>query len=395
MQREGVGAGLDRVAVPRLVATGVGYAEWCPAMENVLMRVGVMARDYKEALIGVDWPTLVAAVERWASEAEAASIAYAIGGGKATSSMTAGATASSVAEEKEARRGATESVARTKKAFTMLYDAMPGDLRRLVAHVAQGDARTLWTWLKARFQSTEQDNIGDLWDTFTSLSQTAEETFDEYKARVDAVYELLGHANDKPSAGLYAHRVLWKLSGRYTQAVLALKAGGTLKDATKIDWKDVTSFINNHERSERRLLGNDDTNGASADERAMTLGATTRMARRNNGSTTTETRHCYNCDEKGHLSRDCSKPRRPRRDDIDDGRDDGGPDVHDGDRGRDDADRDSSSRDTYGRTRNNGRSNDARANDRNDRRSTTGRAMAATTAATSRYWSIDEEEAFC
>ena len=381
---EGV-VGRIAVAVPQLAATGVGYAAWCPAMENALMRAGVTARDYKENLAdGCDWTTLVAAVERWATDDEATSIAYALGRGKPASSSSS--STESTAAQKEARRGATDSVGRTKKAYTMLYDALPGELRRLVAHVAQGDARTLWTWLKTRFQSTEQDNIGDLWDKFTSLSQTSEETFDEYKARVDEVYALLGHASDKPSAGLYAHRLLWKLSARYTPAVLALKASGKLKDATKIDWNDVTSFINNHERSEHRLLGNDD-----ADERAMA--ATTRQARRN-GNATTETRHCFNCNERGHLSRDCNKPPRRRgghNDDNDvgdnrDGDDSGGVGSNNsGDNGS------NGGNDTYGRTRQSGVNNgdtrySGRSNTsgytRNDGRHT-GRVMMATTRTTS------------
>ena len=194
----GASLGLVHAQVPRLVPGG--YAAWRPVMENVLMRAGVAPRDYKEE--NADWAALVAAVDCWTTADEEASIAYALGRASASSSSTAGPTAA----EKEARRGATEAVARAKRAYALLYQALSDELRRLVANVAQGDAFGLWSWLEKRFQSTEQDNVGDLWDAFTQLSQESDESFDQYKARVDHVFGLLAHAKDKPSAGLYAHR---------------------------------------------------------------------------------------------------------------------------------------------------------------------------------------------
>ena len=44
--------------------------------------------------------------------------------------------------------------------------------------------------------------------------------------------------------------LLDRLQPRYKQAVLALKAGGQLKDAEKIAWETVAALINQHERSE-------------------------------------------------------------------------------------------------------------------------------------------------
>jgi hypothetical protein len=304
----GASLGVVQAAVPRLVPGG--YAAWRPPMENVLMRAGIAARDYKVA--SADWAALVEAVDRWTTEDENASIAYALGRAKASSSSAAGPTTA----EKEARRGATEAVARAKKAYALLYQALPDELRRLVAHVPQGDACGLWGWLEKRFQSTEQDNVGDLWDAFTQLTQGSDESFDEYKARVDHVYGLLAHAKDKPSAGLYAHRLLWKLSARYSPAVLALKASGKLKEADKINWDEVVSFVNHHERSEQRLNGDD-----VADGRAMS--ATTRSGSRGGGHGGWETRDCFNCGEKGHLARNCKKPRRARQKEEDDDDDHG------------------------------------------------------------------------
>ena len=304
---DGSVGGATSVTVPRLVAGR--YAEWRPAMENVLMRAGVAQRDYTEE--NSDWPALVTAVEQWTRADEDASIAYALGRGSASSSSKAGPTAA----EKEARRGATEAVARTKKAYALLYQALSDELRRLVAQVPQGYAYGIWSWLEKRFQSTEQDHIGDLWDEFTKLAQEEDESFDVYKSRVDRVYGLLAHAKDKPSPGLYAHRLLWKLCPRYNPAVLALKASGKLKDASTIDWNEIVAFVNNHERSEHRLALND----SEIEQRTF---AATRGVRWNDGGDRTKNTQrsdtltgieCFNCGEGGHMARNCRKPRKASR----------------------------------------------------------------------------------
>lgn len=290
----GASLGLVQAQVPRLVPSG--YAAWRPVMENVLMRAGVAPRDYKEQ--NADWAALVAAVDRWTTADEEASIAYALGRVSVSSSSTAGPTAA----EKEARRGAAEAVARARRAYALLYQALSDELRRLVANVALGDAYGLWSWLEKRFQSTEQDNVGDLWDAFTQLSQESDESFDQYKARVDHVYGLLAHAKDKPSAGLYAHRLLWKLSVRYNPAVLALKASGKLKEAEKINWDEIVAFVNNHERSEQRLNGDDTMDG-----HAIMATVTMRSGQRGGAA---ETRNCFNCGKTGHLARNCKEGHR-------------------------------------------------------------------------------------
>jgi hypothetical protein len=290
-----------QVTVPRLTASG--YAAWRPQMENALLRAGIAERDYKEK--NDDWPALVAAVDTWVRADERASIEFALGrmsAGAAKGSSAAGPTAA----EKEARRGVVEMVARTKKAYALLFHALSDELRRLVASVPQGCAYGLWSWLEKRFQSTEQDNVGDLWDQFTKMEQSEEESFDEYKARVDHVHGLLAHAKDKPSPGLYTHRLLWKLLPQYTPAVLALKASGKLKEPEKIVWDEIASFINNHERSQQRLSERDD-HGLS---HAMALTSTRRYGPGKKGGNFA----CFNCGENGHLSRQCSKPRRARRD---------------------------------------------------------------------------------
>ena len=291
------------------------------------MRAGVAVHDYKEETPNL--AALIVAVELWTMTDKKAGFAYALGQGSgqaaaaASASMSASSspapqkeskeskkalTAESAqaavvmsAAESELRRSATDGVNRMKKAYTMIHSALRDELRRLVNHIPQGDAYGLWMWLEKKFQNTESDNVGRLWDEFTSLSQQEDESFDDYKSRVDHLFGLLEHAKDKPSQGQYAHRLLWKLAPRFNAAVLALKVGGQLKDAANINWAEIVETINSYERGQTQL----DNEQSGSETVNMMKSATYRRDDRKNDT-------CYNCDRKGHHARDCPKPRRAR-----------------------------------------------------------------------------------
>ena len=108
-------------------------------------------------------------------------------------------------------------------------------------------------------------------------------------------------------ARLQSQLATWKLSARYNPAVLALKASGKLKDAGKMDWDEIVAFVNNHERSEQRLNGDDTLDGRAM---ATTMRGRRRGAHRDGAA---ETRDCFNCGETGHLARNCKKARRARQ----------------------------------------------------------------------------------
>jgi hypothetical protein len=176
-------------------------------------------------------------------------------------------------------------VNRSRRAFVHLFSALPADLRPQVASVPQGYAFGLWDFLEKKFRNTETDNLVDLWMGFTALEQKTGETFSAYKARVDHIRMLLKHAKEPMSESLYCGLLLWKLQPEYGSAVLAARAGGQLKDAKLVNWEEMVAFMNNQERSLRRLEGGNGEEGegeegsaassqkAAPSEKSMSAGA--------------------------------------------------------------------------------------------------------------------------
>jgi hypothetical protein len=105
--------------------------------------------------------------------------------------------------------------------------------------------------------------VGALLEDWVSLRQEEDESFDAYRARINQLFTLLDHTKEKPSQRMYSLMLLDRLQPRYKQAVLALKAGGQLKEADKIEWDTVAAFVNTHEREELRYSCEGSVNSAA------------------------------------------------------------------------------------------------------------------------------------
>jgi hypothetical protein len=299
------GAGSLALSAPRL-RSGAEYSAWAPSMDVFLQRAGAES-IHKKASTRESWVTTSARVALWADEEMARAMQLALDDGAGSSSDTAVAQTSD--EVKAARRVVSQMVERSRKVFGHIFAALPEELRaQTESAVPQGWAAGLWRWLEEKFQSTEEDRVGELLAQWIALRQADGESFDAYAARVDKLKMLLEAAKEKQSERMYGYMLLDRLQSQYKPAVLALKASGSIKDATaSAAWEKVKAFINTHERDEQRLDG-----ASGSDSKVMVAREKDKFHR---GAPPLADVQCFNCKKFGHYRSACGEPRRPRQGD--------------------------------------------------------------------------------
>ena len=285
-------------AAPRL-SSGVDYSTWAPLFINWCRRHGIdsaIARETK------DWTVLCQREQQWEIDAEEASIAAVLTPSSSSSSSTTKATAISP-DVLSAQTAVRQLLARSKRAYGALFEAIPDELRTQVV-TEEGYAFGLWKWLEKKFQSTEADNVGNLWSKWTDMRMESDETYDAYRARVCKLHALLAAAKEAITPSFFLYIMLDRLQPSYSQVVLALKTSSKLVDPAKVNWDEVATLISAHERSEHR----------GGEEKSMS--ATRPRPRhdhnrsRDSTSSTTNPRwnpQCYNCKQFGHIAINCQQ----------------------------------------------------------------------------------------
>ncbi len=264
--------------LPRL--TVVSYAKWKPEAENCFKRAGMKGTDYKKEITAyADMKKYVEQLDE-RDAAAATAFMYAKLSGAATASSSSSTSASSSitgttstggtsstsgtsttggtqpavdTQEQQHNKQIRGMMERSNRAYAVLYECLADDIRLLVNNnklIVEGYGYSLWHWLETKYQSTEGDSIGKLWGDFTSVKQLDGESFEEYKARVDAIVQLLSAAEESPTPALYATILLDRLVARYNQIKMTVDSTSELgKNRKKIDWSVVTKFIQQQERN--------------------------------------------------------------------------------------------------------------------------------------------------
>jgi hypothetical protein len=205
-----MGAGSQALSAPRL-RSGAEYSAWAPSMDVFLQRAGAES-IHKKASTRESWVTASSKVALWADEEMARALQLALNDGAGSSSGNSSGSSSSTAvapqsdEVKAARRVVSQMVERSRKVFGHIFAALPEELRAQVeSAVPQGWAAGLWRWLEEKFQSTEEDRVGELLAQWIALRQSDGESFDAYAARVDKLKMLLESAKEKQSERMYGY----------------------------------------------------------------------------------------------------------------------------------------------------------------------------------------------
>ena len=321
-------AAATALQAPRL-RSAAHYAAWRPDMEVWLERNGAHG-VHTRPLTAKKWMKHSGDVR---SQKDATiDAAMALLDGDDSSSAAAGS--AEVKRENGSAPAASEAVLQARKVvaamvdcsqkiYGAIYSALPDEIKQQVASVPRGFAYGLWMWLENKYQSTERDHVGELLSQWIQLSQDEDETYDAYRARVDKLGTLLEQAKEKPSAAMYSLIMLDKLQPRHKPAVLALKAGGQLKDLDKVDWDVVATFMNTHEREEIRQSGSDRDGHANAVWANLARGKPMKPSgniprdsdaaapsKFTKGQRPLSEVQCYKCQGYGHVQRYCTEERK-------------------------------------------------------------------------------------
>jgi hypothetical protein len=282
-------------------------------MQSFLMRQGIEERDYAREI--PRWIELAKALTKSDEEAEQAAFEAVLGlsaSKSVGSSIKEDPMAPARPKKDDATKIAEQAIARSRKAYGYLYAALPSDLRPLIADVPQGYAYGIWSYLDSKFRNTEQDSVLALWRQFATMTQTEDESYDEYKARVDSMKELLTNAKQKVEPALYASLLLWNLTAKYSTVVLSLKTSEKLKNIENIDWSSIRAVITDYERSHNGLGQTDASSERGMAARGVNqsragVGYSQAKGKRGNKSDRSANASvvCYRCGKDNHRIADC------------------------------------------------------------------------------------------
>jgi hypothetical protein len=204
----------------------------------------------------------------------------------------------------EAKKKIRTILYKSRKAFGILYEALPIGLKTQVDNLStipNGYAYALWEFLEKKYQNTESDNVAELYRQWNDLKMNQKELFDDYMARVDQIHGLLVKAGKKIDADQYLYKALFCLRDEYNVYVSTWQTSGILKDASSVNYIEIRKNINTIERrmyksdqADERVAGTFDIGGVGIKQQLQPSGVSSNVK-------------CFNCGEQGHIKKYCPK----------------------------------------------------------------------------------------
>ena len=152
----------------------------------------------------------------------------------------------------DGRKNITDRVNSCRKIYAFLFQTLSEELKKIVeanrAAIPEGCSYLLWDFLIKRFNSSDIDVVGGLWENLIASRMDAGESFEVYKAKVDVAVLKLSDVKEAVTPKLYATLLLGRLTPEYANICRALKFSPLLKDPNNIEWIEVTLKISEDER---------------------------------------------------------------------------------------------------------------------------------------------------
>lgn len=204
-------------------------------------------------------------------------------------------------EEKEATLLIAQQI---KQIWSILYEALPSDIRTTISIDIQDNGIALWNWLEDRLHGNTVDVIYEVINELFTTKQSDTENFETYKSRIDELNSKLSGTNEDLSPTTYRFVLLTKLRSEYQPVVTSLNLMEEYKNVNgkHIEvWNKISLAIQHFERT---VL----TKVESGVEGEVAM-----VARRTTGNNKNQGKNhkggiiCHHCNEPGHIRPHCPK----------------------------------------------------------------------------------------
>jgi hypothetical protein len=148
-------------------------------------------------------------------------------------------------------------VQRVKLVYSILYEALPSDIRSAINVDCHGNGSALWVWLEERLYGNTIDIQHEILSELFTMKQSDAETFESYKSRVDNLNFRLSQTKEDLSPTLYRFILLTKLRPEYQQVMITLDFVSEYKEAGGDNialWRKISLAIARFERTTMNKL---------------------------------------------------------------------------------------------------------------------------------------------
>lgn len=203
----------------------------------------------------------------------------------------------------EDKKNLISTVYKIERVYSVIYRAIPHQLRIQIGIEHKGNGNYLWKWLSSTIEPTSIGALSDKYTQLLGMRQHSGERFAVWKARVDALNDRLAGSDFEMRPAAYRYHVLTYTTNDYRSVITNIELTKEMRDDPDDRagmWLKITNFITNYERAHMK----DITDLTS--ETAMAASASYKPGQKKDYSTFT----CHNCGQLGHAKFQCKNKKK-------------------------------------------------------------------------------------